>query len=606
MAVEDSLDIFGSDPFGRDYLYGLSTGRDGQGLAPYGTRYAENLSQPTTAKGRGYLGNVGTMQDPMTELSASSDFGGRTVQYPLIVPTLTAQELNLLRSGGEPTQEIYGKAQQYALGRLSRGQDPFVTTQELRYPQPQAVDTRPYDQMQATPRGFTSGLFSDVFGRTLNMPSIPRTGIPALDLLYMNRNPVLNMMGVGDVQKTAERISYDQPLTTGSGMTLKPREEAIFAGMAVAPLVGEAANLGARAGRAGARMVGERIAENVTMGRSSLPSLLAEPRASLFAVEPTYRGSHTAPNAKTYGATLDDLTQIMPENVYTSQGKNLYGVRDSVIDHQWWMAAKKARGNPDAEVEVFRAVPKGVKDINSGDWVSTSRKYAEDHGESALNGEYEIISKKVKAKTLSTAGDPQEYGYNPSFEYPQQAALDLAQQRAALPVEQGGLGLAAGNTPDMRAAADRWNIDAYHASDADIMAFDSSKLGSNTSYLTGGDPDAVKSAMRGHWFSDRDLTNKDPRGFVFGDVSYPVKLRNPIKINDKEFGSTSYIIKDPANIRSRFAAFDPFRKDVATATAMGVALPDLLAQPVNQYQNPYETLPMYTDPFGNTIGSSIR
>jgi hypothetical protein len=287
MAVEDAFDIFGSDPFGRDYLYGLSTGRDGQGLAPYGFRYAESVNQPTTTKGRGYLGNVGTMQDPMTELSASSDFGGRTVQYPLIVPTLTADELNLLRSGGEPTQEIYGKAQQYALGRLSRGQDPFATTQELRYPQPQAVDTRPYDQMQATPRGFTSGLFSDVFGRTLNMPSIPRTGIPALDLLYMNRNPVLNMMGVGDVQKTAERISYGQPLTTGSGMTLKPREEAVFAGMAVAPFVGEAVNLGARAGRAGARMVGQGMAENVAMGRPNLPSMLAEPRSSLFAVEPS-------------------------------------------------------------------------------------------------------------------------------------------------------------------------------------------------------------------------------------------------------------------------------------------------------------------------------
>jgi hypothetical protein len=36
---------------------------------------------------------------------------------------------------------------------------------------------------------------------------------------------------------------------------------------------------------------------------------------------------------------------------------------------------------------------------------------------------------------------------------PQQAALDLAQQRAALPVEQGGLGLPAGNTAEQRAAA---------------------------------------------------------------------------------------------------------------------------------------------------------
>ena len=188
MAVEDSLDIFGSDPFGRDYLYGLSTGRERLGLQP-------------------------------------------------------------------PPQGLQ-------------------------------LDTRPYDQMQATPRGFTSGLFSDVLGRTLNMPSIPRTGIPAIDLLYANRNPVLNMMNIGDIQKTAERISYGQPLTTGSGMTTKPREEAVFAGMAVAPFVGEAVNLGTRAGRAGARMVGERIAENVPMGRPNLPSMFAEPRSSLFAVEP--------------------------------------------------------------------------------------------------------------------------------------------------------------------------------------------------------------------------------------------------------------------------------------------------------------------------------
>ncbi len=249
MATEDSLDIFGSDPFGRDYLYGLSTGRDGQGLAPYGTRYAENLSQPTTAKGRGYLGNVGTMQDPMTELSASSDFGGRTVRYPLIVPTLTADELNLLRSGGEPTQEIYGKAQQYALGRLSRGQDPFATTQDLRYPQPQAVDTRPYDQMQATPRGFTSGLFSDVLGRTLNMPSLPRTGIPALDLLSPNMN-LLNRLSFGDLQKTTDRISYGEPLSTGSGMTLRPKDETINAAMNVAPFAPAVGRLANRAVRA--------------------------------------------------------------------------------------------------------------------------------------------------------------------------------------------------------------------------------------------------------------------------------------------------------------------------------------------------------------------
>jgi len=192
-----------------------------------------------------------------------------------------------LRSGGEPTQEIYGKAQQYALGRLARGEDPFATPQDLRYPQPQTVDTRPYDRMQATPRSFISGLFSDVLGRTLNMPSMPRTGIPSIDLLYANKNPLFNLMGVGDVQKTAERISYGEPLATGQGMTLRPRDETIGAALTVAPFVGEAAVLGARGARTGARMVGQEIADRVATGQSILPSGFAEPRPSLFAVEPS-------------------------------------------------------------------------------------------------------------------------------------------------------------------------------------------------------------------------------------------------------------------------------------------------------------------------------
>jgi hypothetical protein len=149
------------------------------------------------------------------------------------------------------------------------------------------LDPRPYDQMQATPRSFISGLFSDVLGGALNMPDLPKTGVPALDLFYANRRPMMNLLGVGDVQKTAERISYGEPLTTGSGMTLRPRDETIGAALTVAPFVGEAASLGSRFGRAGARMVGERMAENVAMGRPNLPNMFAEPRSSLFAVEPS-------------------------------------------------------------------------------------------------------------------------------------------------------------------------------------------------------------------------------------------------------------------------------------------------------------------------------
>ena len=126
------------------------------------------------------------------------------------------------------------------------------------------------DQMKPTPRGFISGLFSDVLGRTLNMPSMPRTGIPSLDLLYANRNSLFNMAGVGDVQKTAERISYGQPLTTGSGMTLRPREEAINAAMTVAPFAPAVGKVGRTVGR----LAGQEI--NAAMTGQPTRSLLGQ------------------------------------------------------------------------------------------------------------------------------------------------------------------------------------------------------------------------------------------------------------------------------------------------------------------------------------------
>lgn len=125
-----------------------------------------------------------------------------------------------------------------------------------------------------------------------------------------------------------------------------------------------------------------------------------------------YRGSHTAPNAATYGATLDDLTKILPADVYSQTGKQLYGIGDRLIDSEWRIAALKARNKPDELITIYRAVPKGVKDINSGDWVTTSPTYAKWHGENVLDGEYQIVKRSVPAKTLSTEGYPYEFGYH--------------------------------------------------------------------------------------------------------------------------------------------------------------------------------------------------
>jgi hypothetical protein len=335
-----------------------------------------------------------------------------------------------------------------------------------------------------------------------------------------------------------------------------------------------------------------------------------------------YRGSHTAPNAKTYGATLDDLTKILPEDVYTQQGKQLYGIGDRLIDSEWRIAALKARGKPDAEIEVFRAVPKGVKTINDGDWVSTSKKYAKDHGENTLNGEYDIISKKVKAKTLSTEGYPYEYGYNEIPTAPRQEALDTAQRNAALPIEEGGLGLPKDNTPMDRAKAMGFDIDTfrYHGSDKDIYSFDPAKFGKNDQgwygrgVTTDTDPE-IASAYANYNEAENGqvvyplLTRGKymdwPEGQQpFASVKDSIQGTKDIQnlgyqgtrmTNDRDlYGDipnigTEQVTFNPANVRSRFAAFDPMRRNEADILA-GVLPLGLLADE-DQRKKLYELMP---------------
>ena len=120
-------------------------------LAPFGLRYSESVFDQPQIKGRGYMGAIPTSEGmPMTELSSSFEMNGQTIQHPLIVPTLLPQEIELLRMGGEPTPEIYQKAQQFALGRIQQGLSPFATPQDLRMPVPETPPT-----------------YSDPFGNTI-------------------------------------------------------------------------------------------------------------------------------------------------------------------------------------------------------------------------------------------------------------------------------------------------------------------------------------------------------------------------------------------------------------------------------------------------------
>lgn len=258
----------------------------------------------------------------------------------------------------------------------------------------------------------------------------------------------------------------------------------------------------------------------------------------------------------------------------------------------------------------------------------------------------------------------------PSFTYPQEEAMRLAQQRAALPKEQFGLGLPPNNTAQQRADA-MFPFDVYHGTNADIQVMNTAGKGKTSgagafvndnplaaeTYVNasgGGNIIPMRMSKEGlldvnakgrNWadietntlapkagkkrysldemeLQKNDVTSTDELGMIAKDLlglqgvniknvkdlgpnSHIFRAKEYLQdkygivpdetwsnVTGNQFGeardymdklyksqkSTVTAVQDPDLLRSRFAAFDPFRKTAATAAAMGVAAPDLLAQ----------------------------
>ncbi|MFW9601839.1 MAG: hypothetical protein ACMV1B_05920 [Prevotella sp.] len=122
---------------------------------------------------------------------------------------------------------------------------------------------------------------------------------------------------------------------------------------------------------------------------------------------------HKAPYNDGYSKPLHDMTDIYPDDIYT-HGVQYYG--DGVhYDRLAIDIMKKVRGNPDARIRVYRAVPKDLKEtkLRDGDWITISREYAKEHGENNLDGKYKIIEQMVLAKHVFTDGNSiHEQGYD--------------------------------------------------------------------------------------------------------------------------------------------------------------------------------------------------
>ena len=214
---------------------------------------------------------------------------------------------------------------------------------------------------------------------------------------------------------------------------------------------------------------------------------------------------------------------------------------------------------------------------------------------------------------------------------PQDEALRLAQQRAALPVKKGGLGLPANNTAAQRADV-MFPVNAYHGTADDIAAFDLSQSGRHLTKDWGNAVSLSPSSSNAEYYAvnagsapeknaafaryEANPTNEaliefrkaarlaeiNPTGanimplrldasrsedylvqsgrndpFLYQNSRMKENKKDVAKILDNPNVISEYAVYNPDKIRSRFAAFDPFRRTAAIAAAMGVAAPDLLA-----------------------------
>jgi 8-oxo-dGTP pyrophosphatase MutT (NUDIX family) len=126
--------------------------------------------------------------------------------------------------------------------------------------------------------------------------------------------------------------------------------------------------------------------------------------------------AHVAPDED--DAPLWNVTAngVYPADFYGPRGLDYYGTGYPELDVEAYAIIRKAHGRRDQQVRVYRAVPKGVKTINVGDWVTIVRQYAKDHAID-LQGpgkDGTVISKIFNARDLFTDGNSMlEWGYDP-------------------------------------------------------------------------------------------------------------------------------------------------------------------------------------------------
>jgi hypothetical protein len=350
------------------------------------------------------------------------------------------------------------------------------------------------------------------------------------------------------VSQTLDRLSYGEPLTTGRGMTTQIRPEAIEAAMAVAPLaqpVTMATLAASRAARQAAfatrglpvgmsteavggmgflrpqtpqenalRLAQQRAALPPSQGGLGLPAgNTAEQRAAIMFPDEVFHGSKTPENIKKLVAG-GESGSIRTGDAY---GTGVYTTTDPVGD-----ASAYGRDGAVFPLRMNRSGHLQIDAPNADDLQKLS-KFA---GESMLPSDKARFAVGRERREFADVQDARDFFANQRENWNQfGGGYDRARPEALA-------------NPNGTFAVEFTNFDAP------------------VPITSGKDADTLLRAT--------GYDNVQSLGYTGHTL-------------DRGNGRLWDVTADTDQLRSRFAAFDPFRRTAATAALYGVAAPDLLA-----------------------------
>lgn len=123
------------------------------------------------------------------------------------------------------------------------------------------------------------------------------------------------------------------------------------------------------------------------------------------------KNPHTAPgrHSGTPATMIDDaLPDVLAH-------PDWYGTGNTTADAETVAVLRRIHQDPHTLVTVYRAAPTG-RPVNPGDWVTLSKTYARDHAIQLDNpaDDWPVHAITVRASDLYTAGDLNEYGWDPA------------------------------------------------------------------------------------------------------------------------------------------------------------------------------------------------